>query len=250
MTIKDFGTITTNIVLNNTEDLNHKFTATPNASNIRLDFGTRNNAFIFHNKSFRYNMENPLGDIKTDEVARYEKINDAWYKTIITEGQTIQYVNMTNVALYNDNPNAITLNNPAPDIVWIKNTSTRADHMLTINTYPTFRKQELTIVIANPANANGIRVNFGTGAAKVKGRIMYQSTDDTGAASTGAEHTHESADGNQFVLLEDAVIGINKYITLPKETSFTLIGQKKPVETGVTSYFWIIDQNIATSALT
>ncbi len=247
MTIKDFGNIDSNIVLNNTEDLNHQFDATPTASKIRLDFGTRHNSFVFHNKSYRYNMENILGDIKTDEIARYEKINNVWRKTIMREGQTIQYINMTNVGLYNDNPNAITLNNPAPDIVWIKNTSTRDDHTLTINTYPTFRKQELTIVIANPANARGIRVNFGTGVAKVKGRIMYQSTNDTGAASTGAAHTHESADGNQFVLLEDVVIGINKYITLPKETSFTLIGQKKPVETGVTSYFWIIDQNIATS---
>jgi hypothetical protein len=246
METRIYSSQSTNFTLDNTTENFNKYEITPTTSGLTYDFGTRRGKVIIHNKSYRY----MLGDIKPDEISLFERLGNSWNKIILTQGNKIQYHSYTNTAPYNDAQLTAYLESPAPDVWWIKNGSDRTDHVFVIDVRPTRQGQELMIHMSNPANAHDVRINFGTGTAKVNGLIVYSSLDDTGGASGGGDptaHTHESGDGNLFVLMEETEIGINEYVQMSPNTTLKLTGMKKPATTGTVSYYWTINHNITNS---
>ncbi len=236
---------------NNETELRFRFK--PMNEGINFSMGDRMNDVEIENTSSLY----MLGNIKPQEKCILSRGDNGIVKKIIKrEGNITALYTYTNVGAYNDAKLTVDLTyskDKIPQIIVIKNSSTRTDHTWKINFRPEVSNQELLIHCAGfmagtPAK---IRINFGTGGAKVLGMIAYSATASTGDQSTGTAHTHTTSDGtDKFVLYEDVEIGTNKYIEMSPNTSLLLRGIKKPNSDATDAYFWTIVNNLQNSALT
>lgn len=250
MTIREFNAQIGELVIDNTTENFTYYKVNPLGSAVDVKLTTRINNITIENTSNRFDIKvngGANGKVKARGIVKY-KLNHIgnWESEVIVKGESIQYVSYTNTATYNDAQLTVNADTNNYDILIFRNLGTRTDHEINLDTRPTFQNQ--TFIINNLATtvARKCRLNLGIDIGIVKGATINSNT-ATSASTTagGTNHTHALADGGSFVSYHAISNTADRYIELDNAMSITLRGVKKPGVNVETSFYWVIDNNLA-----